>query len=509
MSQTIEMVGAIDDLLQKVAAQSDNDKKAEANTEAGGYQGSTTHPVKDVDDSTDDAQEGDRSAENTADVKEDQGSPSVDSTSEGTPGGQDSVQMDVGITSKATGEDTAVENDYKSTKDDGETSHPADTENSALDGHKYSTDIKALQQLCKTSEEIGSQLLAAIATETNGETQKAAQELAAAQQADARPEGNTATATGDAYTYTNQKQADEQAGHDLAGVFANTDIPTEDKVAADVMVVDTVNNILQLADVRAEKCAQFYAGQAEAARKQADYNGDGGEEDRSDFPEGSSDEEGDDAAAEGSPEDGGGVDEADILALLNGGEGMGADEAMGGMGPAEGGGDPLAEGGGDPLAGGGDPLDAGGGSPLTGGGDLLAGGGGEDPLAALAGGGGDPMAAAGGMPPGGDPMAAAGGMPPGDPAAAMGGDPMMGGDPAMGGDPMAGGGDAEALEAALAQLGITLEDLQMVMAQKAASTLHARLQQKVNGSKTAVAKPKTAAVEAMIGIVREIIGRGA
>ena len=82
MTKKANVIGAIEQLLQSVDAESE--KSAEANTEAGGFQGGTTHPVKDVEDRTDDAEEGARSAENTDDVKtEPNRGQSVDETAPG------------------------------------------------------------------------------------------------------------------------------------------------------------------------------------------------------------------------------------------------------------------------------------------------------------------------------------------------------------------------------------------------------------------------------------------
>lgn len=118
--------------VQQVKAASS--KKAEANTEAGSRGGDTSHPVKNVDDQTGDANEGARSAENTADVKKQVPAGGVDSATDNPPS-QEDQQLDVGITSTATGEDPANEDNYKGTKDDPGTSHPAKTE----DGEKYSS----------------------------------------------------------------------------------------------------------------------------------------------------------------------------------------------------------------------------------------------------------------------------------------------------------------------------------------------------------------------------------
>ena len=76
-----QSMNSIDRFLQEVAAT--EKQAAEAHTEPGSIGGSTEHPVKDVDDFTEEAKEGFRSAENDADVKADQGPPSVDNTPEG------------------------------------------------------------------------------------------------------------------------------------------------------------------------------------------------------------------------------------------------------------------------------------------------------------------------------------------------------------------------------------------------------------------------------------------
>ncbi len=121
---------------EKTAAAAGHEKTgAPTPPDPGGYQGASTHPTADVDNSAQTATEGERSSENTADVKADQKAPAVDSTSEATPNQdeQDSVQLNIGTQQSATGEDPSVEDDYKGDKDDPGTSHPAKTE----DGEKY------------------------------------------------------------------------------------------------------------------------------------------------------------------------------------------------------------------------------------------------------------------------------------------------------------------------------------------------------------------------------------
>jgi hypothetical protein len=96
-----------------------------------GPSGGSSHPSADVDNSAQPATEGERSRENAADVKADQGPPAVDNAT--APGSQDDVQLNIGTQQSATGEDPATEDDYKGDKDDPGTTHPATTE----DGEKY------------------------------------------------------------------------------------------------------------------------------------------------------------------------------------------------------------------------------------------------------------------------------------------------------------------------------------------------------------------------------------
>jgi len=140
---------------QQVKAASSK-KRAASNTEAGSYSGGTSHPVKSVDDQTEDANEGERSTENSADVREQVPGGGVDAAPENAPD-QEGQQFDVGITSHETGEDPAHEGDYKDTKEDPGTSHPAKTE----DGEKYSS--MSFAKLKTLTEKKANALIAGIA----------------------------------------------------------------------------------------------------------------------------------------------------------------------------------------------------------------------------------------------------------------------------------------------------------------------------------------------------------
>lgn len=140
---------------QQVKAASSK-KRAASNTEAGSYSGGTSHPVKSVDDQTEDANEGARSAENCADVREQVPGGGVDAAPEHAPD-QEGQQFNVGITSHETGEDPAHEGDYKGTKEDPGTSHPAKTEQ----GEKYSS--MSFAKLKSLTEKKANSLIAGIA----------------------------------------------------------------------------------------------------------------------------------------------------------------------------------------------------------------------------------------------------------------------------------------------------------------------------------------------------------
>lgn len=366
-----QYMGTIDDLLRALDATAV--KSAETLSEPGSIGGSTTHPVANVDDRLQKATEGSRSSENSEDAKEDQPTAGVDSTSEGTPGGQDSVQMDVGITSKSTGEDPAAETDKaKGGKEDPGSSHPARTDNDELDGSKYSSTYDFFDALCKQAQAAGNDMLATISVEA-GNAKKAA----------AKPA--TAPAAKSAATVEPEAPvADAQ--------------PELDKQAVDALVINSLAETIASAEDRAVKTAEYLASYI-TARKQAED-----EEVAEPAPEGDAG-----AVDAGAAPAGGGEDP--MAAMAGGGGGAPAGDPGAGAGPSE---EDLAmlaqilqETGMTPedliqliagAAGGG----GGGGAP----------GGGGDPMAAMAGGGGAPA--------GPDPAAmggAAGGAPPADPMA--------------------------------------------------------------------------------------------
>jgi hypothetical protein len=381
--------------------------KAAAPTPAdpGQIGGSSSHPTASVDNGCQPAKEGERSSENTADVKKQQREPSVDSTTDAKPGDDKDNSLNIGMTASLTGEDPSIEDDYKDKKDDPGTSHPADVS----DNEKYGK--LNLKQASTQAMEIANSLLADIGLgyaknlgKTAAAAATAAQPAAAAAPAGASPKTAAAPA------------AAMLAGYDLAtGLGLN-------KTAAEAQVASIIENSIKEAHERADLFGGFITKLAadEQAAEGEDHAGGGG------APEAGGSGAGD-AEGAGGPSGGAG-----------GGGGGGGIESM------------LGGGGGAPPPPGGDPM---GGGAMGGGGQEAAL---QELVAALAelgitpeqlaqagqaagggggGMGGDPMGGGAMPPPGGDPLAALGGgggaggaMPP--PA-----DPMMGGAPPAG-DPM-------------------------------------------------------------------------
>jgi hypothetical protein len=123
----------------------------------GGYQGASTHPSASADNNVQNAPEGARASEYEADVKKQQGALAVDNTPEMSPEGrQDDVQLNINAHASTVGDDPSVEKDYKGTKDDPGTAHPA----KANDGEKYShVSFKQARDLCGN---LGNDILANI-----------------------------------------------------------------------------------------------------------------------------------------------------------------------------------------------------------------------------------------------------------------------------------------------------------------------------------------------------------
>jgi hypothetical protein len=269
MATTVKnQIDSIDRFLKAVGY---SEKNAAANTEAGSIGGETTHPVKDVDDSTEDASEGARSAENTADVKADQGPASVENAKKAAAkkrasankwaaekdptGSAADDQLQIGTNKQPTGEDPSVEtSSVKAEKDDVETSHPASTDNSELDGNKYASMSTA--ELHKLSNDLGNRVLVSLTK--NAEFHDDDEE--------ARKSDSDSDSASDIMEEKGAVDLAGQAGWELAGLLSGQ----FDKRAADSLVYSTLSEIIKTANDDADKAAVYLHSYQNELRKQAE-----------------------------------------------------------------------------------------------------------------------------------------------------------------------------------------------------------------------------------------------
>jgi hypothetical protein len=232
----------------------------------GGYRGPSSHPSAHVDNDVQKATTGARAAEYEADIKEQQGALAVDNTPEmSQEGRQDQVQMNINTNAAATGEDPAAEKDYKGTKDDPGTSHPA----KANDGEKYSSvSFKQAHSQCSA---LGNEILADLINFGD----KAVGE----KKAEMPPQLAKATAAkkehGELKGDQHKLDVDDDGkieGSDLADLRAGKSASAEafaagyelaaaiglDKEAAEARVRDVCANTLREADEMAELFAGYY-----------------------------------------------------------------------------------------------------------------------------------------------------------------------------------------------------------------------------------------------------------
>lgn len=189
-------------------------KGAAANSEPGDFDGPTTHPVKDVDDGTQPATTGSRAAENSAQVKKEQGPAGVESVAKAPS--QDSVQPNQGVHQSFTGEAPSIEtSSAKPGKEDGDfegpSSHPARTDNDALNGGKYAEFNKMLTR----SASMANDMLASMLSPSD---------TPAAPAADVKAAAAAGTAAADATVAANLQQAalQKQADHAALSLVAET-----------------------------------------------------------------------------------------------------------------------------------------------------------------------------------------------------------------------------------------------------------------------------------------------
>lgn len=322
----------------------------QATTEAGGFEGDTQHPSKDVDDRTQVAQEGSRSKENTEGIKDEQGKASVDATpvakaanllkkfnkrAEGTTpaavtGSAESDQLQIGTKKAPTGEDPANEtSSVKGGKDDPGSTHPARTDNDQLDGHKYACDADTpLSKIAQMVGEISKSICNDVISLSDLKEKRA---MSNHQQQNPNNQ------------WPEDRSLNFQTGQELSDLLTGK----MDKQAADHLVSRTAEDIIRRALQDGENVFVYMRKTAEAYEAKAKKANDpslGG------APGGGMPMGGDMGGMGGGGSPGGGmnVDPAILSAMSGAGGGAGGEGGGGGMPPPmEGGG----EGGGGGLAG--------------------------------------------------------------------------------------------------------------------------------------------------------------
>lgn len=336
----------------------------------------SAHPSASVDNGCQTVSTGAHAAENSADIKEQQGPASVESTPEAKPGDDKDRSLNLGMQASLVGDDPKTEDNYKATKDDPGTSSPAKVD----DGQKYAS--CSFKEAASKAAELGNQILADLFNGFDATKTAAAPAAPAAAAAPAAP------------------QAMAQ-GYELAGLFGLS------KEAAEAHVTEAAEATIRDALLEAQLVGDYLKAASDEAAEGEDHSSPGG-----------APEDGGSGAGEGE----GSGDES----RSSGGEGGAPAGGPTGGAPA----DPMASLG--ALGGGGAPPDAGGGmnqeqalqelvmamqelgitpemleqaAAGAGGGGGMPPGGGADPGM----GGGDPLA----MGAAGAPAGAGGGMPEG------------------------------------------------------------------------------------------------
>jgi hypothetical protein len=274
-------------------------KKAEGPTpsDPGGYDGASSHPTANVDNNVQKAETGARASEYETDIKKQQGALAVDNTPEmSQEGRQDEVQLNIGTSAKATGEDPSTEHDYKGDKDDPGTAHPAKTN----DGEKYSS--VTFKEARDNAASLGNEILANLINFGTGklEAEKAAEMPAALAKAlhekkespaEEKSEHDSGKLKGDQHKLDTDndgkiegsdlaalragKEAAFKAGYELAAALGM------DKAAAEASVRDVCANTIREADEMADLFLGFVTAKqaeddtAEAAAEGEDHSAPG------------------------------------------------------------------------------------------------------------------------------------------------------------------------------------------------------------------------------------------
>ncbi len=263
----------------------------------GGMDGKSQHPSATVDNGCQTVSPGPHASENSTDIKEQQGAPSVENTADAKPGDDKDRSLNLGMQASYTGEDVPSP---KPGKDDPGTSSPAKVD----DGEKFAS--LTFKQAHSLSSELGNQILADLFTELGKE--------AAAPAAPAAPAATT-------------KEAQFREGYELAGAMGLS------KEAAEAQVYDIAAQTLRDAALEAELVGNYFKTASDEAAEGEDHSTPSGKSEDGGSGAGEGEGSGDASMAAGGGGSGGGAPAGDPLAGLGGG---GAPPA--GPGPDAGGG---------------------------------------------------------------------------------------------------------------------------------------------------------------------------
>lgn len=291
----------------------------------GGYQGASTHPSVSADNGVQDAPEGARASEYESDIKDQQGAVAVDNTPEmSQEGRQDDVQLNINTHASTVGEDPSVEKDYKGTKDDPGTSHPA----KANDGEKYSSvSFKQARDMCGN---LGNDILANIINFGADKLTKQSEMPEALKEHAEEKKDDAGESKGELKGDQHKLDVDNDGkieGSDLAALRAGKEAAFKagyeiakaagvEKEAAEAAVREVCANTLRDADVMADLLIGFLSSQKAANSDVLDEAAEG--EDHSAPGD-------DDSGAGDAPADGGGLE-----SMMAGEEAAPAEMGMGG-----------------------------------------------------------------------------------------------------------------------------------------------------------------------------------
>jgi hypothetical protein len=335
-----QQLNALSDEISQGAVKSAATKAAEGPTPAdpGTYTGASSHPTAHVDNSVQKAETGARASEYESDIKKQQGALAVDNTPEmSQEGRQDEVQLNIGTNTAATGEDPAAEKDFKGTKDDPGTSHPAKTN----DGEKYSS--VTFKEARDRAAALGNDILASLLSAGTKQAEMPAA-LAAALHEKKKSPAEEKKEHGELKGDQHKLDVNDNGkieGSDLAALRAGKsaadaafaagyELAKElglSKEAAEASVREICANTLRETDEMADLFIGFVSAKQAAAdmgdeAEEGEDHGAGGDED---------------SGASAAPADAGGGSPAGLEGLMGGGEAVGAGGGDMGAGPAAGG----------------------------------------------------------------------------------------------------------------------------------------------------------------------------